>query len=169
MSWEEFLRLPDHPRNEWVDGEVLVMAPVAPSHGSAAGRLIRLLGSRLPELDVGPEVGVWLPRNRLRAPDVVVWEGPNDEPWLTEPPVLVVEVLSPSTRSEDTVRKSTEYAEGGVGQYWIVDPEHSEIDVYANRDGAWDLLLHLDESSPEGEVVVGEHGTVPIDLREVLS
>lgn len=65
--------------------------------------------------------------------------------------------------------QSTEYAEGGVGQYWIVDPEHSEIDVYANRDGAWDLLLHLDESSPEGEVVVGEHGTVPIDLREVLS
>ena len=34
MSWEEYLRLPDQPKAEWVDGEVVVlMSPVGYDHG----------------------------------------------------------------------------------------------------------------------------------------
>lgn len=89
--------------------------------------------------------------------------------WVTDPPVLVAEVLSPSTRREDLVRKSGEYAEGGVGQYWVLHPDARTLDVYANSDGAWaERLLHLDAASPPGEVVVGEHGVVPVVIGELL-
>ncbi len=110
------------------------------------------------------EIGLQLPRNRLRAPDLMVVERRPTTTWVTEPPVLVVEVLSPSTRLEDLVRKSVEYAEGGAGQYWVVDPEARVIEVLRNVDGAWETLLRLDDATTTGEVAVGEHGVVRLDL-----
>lgn len=168
MSWEEYLELPEKPRAEWVDGEVVVTPPVSADHGLATARLTIVLGSALPQLSLMTEVGVKLPRNRLRAPDLMATEVRPEGTWVTEPPVLVVEVLSRSTRSEDTVRKSAEYAEGGIGQYWLLDPELRALDVFTNTEGGWDLLLHLDDGIPVGEVVVGEHGTVRLDVRELL-
>jgi len=168
MSWEDYLALPEKPRAEWVDGEVVVSPPVAFEHGDVVVRLGAALLSALPRLWIVTEVGVRLPRNRLRAPDLMVVVGRPAGTWVEDAPVLVVEVLSPSTRGEDTVRKSGEYAEGGVGQYWVVDPDHRSVDVYALASGGWDLLLHLDETHPVGEVAVGDHGVVPLDLATLL-
>ncbi|MCM2249591.1 MAG: Uma2 family endonuclease, partial [Geothrix sp.] len=39
------------------------------------------------------------------------------------PPDLVVEILSPSTASKDTVRKRWTYEAAGVPEYLIVDPD----------------------------------------------
>ena len=88
---------------------------------------------------------------------------------VTEPPLLVVEVLSPRTRVEDTVRKSAEYAAGGVARFWVVDPERRSLQVLQNVDGGWGLtLLDLDDAQPTGEVAVGEHGSVSVDLRDLV-
>ncbi len=168
MSWEEYLELPEKPKAEWVDGEVVVSPRANVEHAFAAAGLGSLLRMALPGLVVLGETGVWLPRNRLRGPDVMVVENWTDETWVRETPVLVVEVLSPSTRSEDTVRKSAEYAEGGIGQYWLLDPDLRCLDVYANVDGGWQTLVHLDDDHPTGEIAVGEHGTVAVDVRTLL-
>ena len=168
MSWEEFLALPRKPKNEWVDGEVVIMmSPVAFPHGRAVSRLIALLGPLFPDHDLVTEVGLWLPRNRLRAPDLMLVAEPPDGDFVREAPALVVEVLSPSTRSEDTVRKSMEYAEGAVGQYWIVDPELRAIDVLRNVDGAWEVAAHLDDDRPEARIEVAGV-VVALDLRTIL-
>jgi Uma2 family endonuclease len=168
MSWEEYLELPEKPKAEWVDGEVVVTPPVFAAHGYGVGGLVVALRSALPDLFVVTEVGVALPRNRLRAPDVMVIENWVDDAWVSEAPVLVVEVLSGSTRSEDTVRKSAEYAEGGIGQYWLLDPDLRCLDVFENVDRGWQPLLHLDDDHPAGDVVVADHGTVAIDVRTLL-
>lgn len=168
MTWEDYLALPEKPKAEWVDGEVVVSPPVGADHGEAAAELVFLFRTHLPGLRVMTEVGLSLPHNRLRAPDVMVVEQRPTATWVTEPPVLVVEVLSPSTRREDTIRKTGEYAAGGVGQYWIVDPERRCLDVYANDSGTWVDLLHLDDEAPSGEVVVGRHGVVPVELLGVF-
>lgn len=168
MSWEDYLRLPEKPKAEWVDGEVVVSPPVSFDHGDAVGGLVVALRTFLPGLRVVTEVGVWLPRNRLRAPDLMAVAQKPEGRWVTDPPVLVVEVLSPSTRSEDTMRKSREYLSAGISQYWIVDPEARAIDVFEAVDGEWERLLRLDDASPTGEVVVGGHGTVPVDLHDIV-
>jgi len=168
MSWEEFLELPGDLRTEWVDGEVVVSPPVGGDHGVATTRLGAVLTAALPGLLVGTEVGVWLPRNRLRGPDLVAFASMPATRFLEETPVLVVEVLSPSTRAEDTIRKSPEYASAGISQYWVVDPEARSLEVFSNVDGRWEPQLRLDEQHPTGEVTVGEHGVVPLDLAWIL-
>lgn len=168
MSYEEFMRLPDSPRNEWVDGEVLLMPPVGGPHGETTINLAVVLKQHLQGLKIGAEIGVQLPRNRVRGPDLLAAERLPAHGWVTEPPVLVVEVLSRSTRSEDTIRKSMEYAEGGISQYWLVDPDLRTIDVLLNNDGAWDMLAHVDDDHPTADISVGEFGTVPLDLRDII-
>ncbi len=45
-------------------------------------------------------------------------------------PDLVVEIVSPSNRKMDYVRKLALYREAGVREYWIVDPKHKQVTVY---------------------------------------
>jgi Uma2 family endonuclease len=47
---------------------------------------------------------------------------PNDENSIDNAPELVVEVISPSSRRIDRVRKMALYARSGVSEYWIADP-----------------------------------------------
>lgn len=52
-------------------------------------------------------------------------------------PDLIIEVLSRDNPSHDRRTKYRLYAEAGVKEYWIVDPERCEIDVYALRGNAY--------------------------------
>ncbi|CAB3396167.1 Endonuclease, Uma2 family (Restriction endonuclease fold) [Kyrpidia spormannii] len=49
-------------------------------------------------------------------------------------PTLVVEVLSPSTATQDYVRKMNLYQQVGIAEYWIVDPVVRVINVYRRED-----------------------------------
>nr|WP_302849026.1 Uma2 family endonuclease [Serinicoccus kebangsaanensis] len=62
------------------------------------------------------------------------------------PPVLAVEILSPSSRRTDLVAKPDVLARFGCRHYWVVDPQTPGIRVYR-------LVGDADES---GEVVMGE-------------
>lgn len=154
MSFQEWRELPAKPKSEWVDGEAVVSPPASFAHQMASFRLTTLLHVALPGLVVVQDVGVELPNNRVRVPDILVLERAPEGFLVTDPPRLVVEILSPSTRGEDTVRKSGEYATAGIGQYWLLDPELRALDVYANTSGGWTPLLHLDDQAPDGQVAV---------------
>ncbi|MFC7625903.1 Uma2 family endonuclease [Microlunatus sp. GCM10028923] len=167
MSYEEWWALPSKPKTEWVDGEVVVNSPASYPHQKASFRLTALLDASLAELQVVQEVGVQLPNNRVRVPDISVIRRPPEQFLVSEPPVLVVEILSPSTRGEDTVRKSGEYAGAGIEQYWILDPELRALDLYANSGSGWTPLLHLDDREPRGSAGVGG-SRVELDLNNLL-
>lgn len=165
MSWEEFLATPEHPRHEWVDGIVVVSPDPIWRHQRAA----RKLANAFDEVDglYGSSSGnIKLPGNRVRIPDAYATTKP--EGLFIEKPVLVVEVLSPSTRSEDLLRKAPEYAAAGIGQYWIVDPDHRSLEVQTLVDSRWELLARFDDEHPTGEVAVGGHGVVRVDLLDLL-
>ena len=53
---------------------------------------------------------------------------------LQGPPDLVIEILSPSTKSRDMRLKRALYERVGVREYWIVDPERNVVEV--NRSNA---------------------------------
>lgn len=167
MSWEDYLALPDDVRAEWVDGEVVVSPRASLKHGGIVSRVVALLVEALPDLEVITESGAWLPHNRLRGPDVLVLATEQDTTWAEEPPLLVVEVLSPSTRTEDTRVKAPEYAAAGVGHLWLVDPRDRCIECFDNVGGTWHPVLRVDGEHPMGEAGV-EDDTVVIDLARIL-
>lgn len=50
---------------------------------------------------------------------------------------MIVEIISPSTRHIDRVKKMALYAEHGVREYWLIDPERESAEFFCNEHGAW--------------------------------
>ncbi len=85
-------------------------------------------------------VGVRSPRGRSwdtsRSPDVTVltvaqWESMSDREAVINlnepPPILIVEVVSPSTKADDYRSKRAEYGLLEIPGYWIADPLEAKI------------------------------------------
>jgi len=71
-------------------------------------------------------------------PDLVVIcdrDNRNEQDRYMGVPTLAIEVLSPSTRSKDMVKKLDLYMQSGVKEYWIVDPVNESIIVHQLADG----------------------------------
>jgi Uma2 family endonuclease len=52
-------------------------------------------------------------------------------------PVLVIEILSPSSHRYDKVRKREAYQRMGIASYWIADPEAPSVTVLELVDGEY--------------------------------
>ena len=81
-------------------------------------------------------------------------------------PILVVKVLSPSTASEDTVRKSTEYLAAGIKQYSMINRTGESIVAYANEGKAWAQVAVLDAENPTA--MPSRRLGVALDLESLL-
>jgi Uma2 family endonuclease len=63
-------------------------------------------------------------------PDIVVIGADHiDETRLAEPPLLIVEVRSPSTAMIDLTRKKAAYEKFGVPSYWIIDQDRDRPEL----------------------------------------
>jgi Uma2 family endonuclease len=112
-------------RFELLDGEILVTAAPGDRHQAIVVNLIVLLKAACPpDTRVRPApYDVMLGEHTVAQPDVVVARKSDITPrGLPAAPLLVIEVLSRSTRRSDLVRKKRIYADAGCPHYWIVDP-----------------------------------------------
>ena len=97
------------------------------------------------------------PRNNLRKPDVSFirlgrLEGEEiPSGWLTIPPDLAVEVLSPGDVADDMDQKVQEYLKAGVRLVWEVHPASKTVIVH-RADGTIAALKETD--SLDGEDVI---------------
>jgi Uma2 family endonuclease len=143
-------RLPDDGRRyELLDGGLIVSPRPAMVHQFVGGRLFLALNSACPvDLCVMYEPGVQLGPQTEFAPDLVVLRMDQVEgAKMLEPPILVVEIWSPSTALVDLNRKKDAYARFGVPSYWIVDPDLAgpEFTIFELRDGRYELELETTE------------------------
>ena len=103
-------------------------------HQFVAMRLLRTLADACPdEARVMPEPAVELGPQTEFDPDLVVVRMDQvGGAKFTEPPLLVVEIRSPSTALIDLNRKKTAYENFGVPSYWIVnpDPPQPELTIF---------------------------------------
>jgi Uma2 family endonuclease len=136
----ELDRMPDDGhRYELLDGVLVVSPRPTTVHQFVAMRLASILDRACSEeLCVLPEPAVQLDPVTELSPDLVVVH--LDEVGgvkFTAPPLLVVEIRSPSTALIDLNRKKAVYEKFGVPSYWILDPdiEHPELTVFELRDG----------------------------------
>ena len=67
------------------------------------------------------------------------------ENYIQGTPELLVEILSPSTRSLDRVKKLNRYAQNGVNFYLIVDPEAATLEVFVHQAGRFVLEASLSQ------------------------
>jgi Uma2 family endonuclease len=145
LTWQEFLDLPDEYRHaDLVNGELFVNPPV-PQHQRVVTKLLaalehwRAAAPGRGEVTIEPAVGISHDRGYM--PDIAWWRQDKCTPAgmpaaFDGPPDLVVEVLSPSTRRLDTIRKRNDYPRIGVSELWFIDPdEPSAHIVRAGRDG----------------------------------
>ena len=68
--------------------------------------------------------------NTTLRPDLLICHRIDAGPhFFTVPPVLAVEVLSPTTRTTDVVLKRTVYEQHRIPSYWLLDPTHQELTI----------------------------------------
>jgi Uma2 family endonuclease len=95
-------------------------------HQLVLQRLGQALGAACPpEYLVLPGLGVEMGKYQYRIPDLAVVRVDAfgiDDKSVTEPPVLAIEIASPSTAMYDRNRKKEVYAGLGIASYWIVMP-----------------------------------------------
>ena len=138
----ELDRMPDDGRRyELLDGVLIVSPRPTTIHQFVAMRLLRVLADACPEdLCVVPEPAVELGPQIEFDPDLVVVRMDQvGGAKFTEPPLLVVEIRSPSTALVDLNRKKAAYERFGVASYWIVnpDPPQPELTVFELHEGRY--------------------------------
>ena len=65
-------------------------------------------------------------------------------------PDFVLEIVSPSSRTMDFVRKHEKYAENGVREYWIVDPQTERVLVYHFEKDDFPVQYTFQDTIPVG-------------------
>jgi len=156
---EDYYALPADMRVELIDGVFYDLASPTTAHQilifeigmqisfyikSKRGKCIPLMAPLDVQLNcddrtmVQPDLSVVCDRDKVR--QKVVYGAPD----------LVVEILSASTRRKDMSIKLSKYAEAGVREYWLVDPEKKRILVYPLEQEDLPVIYGFQDRVPVG-------------------
>jgi Uma2 family endonuclease len=150
MTLDEFLRWDDgtDTRYELIDGFPVAMAPPARAHGILCARLGGLidaaLRSRRP-CAAQIEAGIARPDHddSFYVADIAVSCQPYTQgEQLVQEPILIVEILSPSTERNDRRQKLPAYQEiGSVREIVFIDADSHHAEVYRRDNSHWGIEL----------------------------
>jgi Uma2 family endonuclease len=142
ISPEEYLagELVSEMKHEYIDGEVFAMTGTSLNHGRIVFSLTRLIGNHLVDTpcdvyvaDIKVKV-----QNNFFYPDLIVdCEKKDGEAFVTESPLIIVEVLSKSTRKLDQTLKRLAYQSlPSLQEYVLVEQDFVDIEV-CRRNNHW--------------------------------
>jgi Uma2 family endonuclease len=178
LSWDEALPS-EAGRYELWDGEVTVVHGPAgfenaerAQHWKVKGALYRALHDAVKRAGVpchvacdGPSVR--FSEHRLVKPDALVYDGPEVPPWMLEVPhpLIVGEVLSPTTRKKDMGDKRHGYfALPSLHHYLVVDPDRPLLIHHQRGSGPKPLPPQI----VKGPRLRLDPPGLDVDLTEVL-
>ena len=146
ISYADFLaRCDERNAAEWVDGEVIYLT-VSADHNDLSVWLSGIMRAYLEHWKCGTlfadpfqmKTGPGLPG---RAPDLCVLLTESLERLrlnhIDGPADLVIEIVSPESIGRDRGEKFAEYEQGGVREYWIIDPMRKQADFYLREDDGY--------------------------------
>jgi len=160
MTYEEYLddsSIEEH--TEWVNGEVVPMMSISRAHADVQMFLVEILQAYLRasgagRLYVEPFQMKVSPDLNGRAPDIMLVRKEHvdrlGEKHLEGPADLVIEIISPGTEQTDRGDKFVEYEQGGVPEYWILDPLREIADFYVRDERG---LFHAGPVTAQGVYV----------------
>ena len=151
LEYRDLLATPaDGRRYELIQGALFVNPSPNPIHQRISRRLARQLEDYFHPRSLGEvfyaPVDVILSAGDVFVPDLLVVADPShiSKRGIERAPLLVVEILSPSTRKVDRGFKFRRYAELGVAHYWIVDPEQHRVECHRLGAGAFRLIVEAE-------------------------
>lgn len=148
-------------RHEYVDGQVYAMSGGTAFHNRITQNVARAIHSRVAARGCEAFTSDMLVRVRAEQqqrgyyPDVVVACGIEDDTPTVEAPIMIAEVLSPSTkRTEQGEKKEAYLSLASLHHYALVDPDAARIVLYTRgSDGAWQ----------EPVEIVGREAALPLE------
>ena len=158
----DYYSLPDDVRVELIDGVLYDMTAPLRIHQEILGQLHLEFasciakhnerhGSKCKVYFAPVDVRLFRDEKNMLEPDLIVLcHEDNNKHRIEGAPELVLEVLSPSTRSKDSVLKLNKYMEAGVLEYWIVDPEKRKIIVYNFTEDVLPSVYTFSDKIPVG-------------------
>lgn len=144
-DFEAIREVEDGHRYELIDGVLVVTPSPVPVHQRVVTRLSHRLSTNAPpghEVFVAP-LDLRLAADTIVQPDILVAAAATIGARRIEgPPVLAVEVLSPSTRHFDLSLKHARYEEAGCPNYWVIDPDEPSLRAWHLGAGGYELVAH---------------------------
>jgi Uma2 family endonuclease len=171
-TYADYCRIPaDGMRHEILDGEHVVTPSPELGHQAISKRLLFQLMQKVEHKGRGEvfdaPLDVHLGRGTVVQPDLLVVCRRNRSILgarkVTGVPDLLIEILSPSTRTNDRVRKKDRYERAGVRELWLVDPRARRVEQFVLRGGRYGAPL-VANAAIQLHVVRG----ATVDLRAVL-
>ena len=154
LDYSDLVATPDNgKRYELVRGDLFVNPSPSPSHQRVSRRLQRQLEDFFHDRSIGEvfnaPVDLILTNHDVLVPDLLVVAEPGHitKRGIEGPPIVVVEILSPSTQKHDRGAKARRYAELGVEHYWIVDPARKLFECHRLTGEAYRLLISAEGKS----------------------
>lgn len=150
-SIEDYKRLPEGSPYQLIKGELIMTPAPKPIHQIILGNIFERLRAWTKTKDLGlvlpAPVDVFADEENAYQPDIIFIS--KDQMNLLKDdgfygvPTLVVEILSPSSGYYDLREKFYVYEKRGVKEYWIVDYNLKEVEIYGNKDGKFLSSLKL--------------------------
>jgi Uma2 family endonuclease len=125
ITIEQYLDATYRPDVEFIDGERRER-PDAPWVHS---RLQAIIGAWFEQHEeawkilTGTGIRTRVAASRVRLPDAVVVKAGPQPQTLVDPPLIVIEVLSPDDSYAETERRARDYQSMGIENIWLIDPE----------------------------------------------
>ena len=157
LTYEDYAALPaDGRRYEIHDGELSVTPAPSPQHQMISGNLFMVIRHHVKTNGLGEvfyaPLDVILSKSAIVQPDIVYLDnarlGAISGRGIEGAPMLVVEILSPSTTLIDRNAKRLIYARHGVPFYWLVDPEGRAIEALVLGPEGYSLAVRASGDEP---------------------
>ncbi len=145
ISVEDYLKgeKDSQVRYEFVNGEVYAMAGASDNHNRITGNLFTAIYNKLRDSECEPfstDMKLRADENTFYYPDIFVACDQNPvDPYYREEPILIIEVVSASTRQTDRREKLRAYQQmASVHEYVIVEQEKISVEIHRRQpNGSW--------------------------------
>jgi Uma2 family endonuclease len=147
FTYRDYARLPDDRRFEVIEGKLFLTPAPRTSHQRICGELFAALREHVRRHDLGEVLiapcDLVLSETNVLQPDILFVRRDRlsiiGEKYVSAAPDLLVEVLSPRTRTRDRKLKLRLYARFGVRELWVADGDSRSIEVFESADGRFRL------------------------------
>jgi Uma2 family endonuclease len=134
---------PENIKIEYINNCVILQGPPTHFEAQIMDRLQYIL--HLQAMKEGGSIGTYKVLvdlgNNLVMPDLPLFtknthDAVADDQWLFPTPEVVIEVTSKDTWDYDHEKKLEVYEEGGVLEYWLIEPDESVLTIYSRNEAS---------------------------------